>query len=473
MFRSVRARLMFTTALLVIGVVIAVVVADVRRTRRLIVASKEAEAKAYASALAAMSLVDLIEHNWGNVHYSLRQAMNQDEDMVFAILSDATVQNRMVAAQPAELDGSYVPDLVRKQVTDAALAPYEEMRAEQTVLVRDVLFGAKNSAPSLRAREGERIVEVDRALFNYAGERIGTLRIGISLRAVDRATREAIASAALSGGVALAIAMLLTYFLASRLTRPLEALSARMRGVGKGEIEGDAKVTGNDEIADLGRAFNSMLTGLRQKKMLEKYVPKGARDDIDKRSSGSVALGGERVRRVIMFSDLRGFTSMSERLAPDAVVRLLNTYLEGMTKVILEHGGDINEYIGDAILAVFSEPKDAVAAAVAMQRALAEIRKTTDDEDMKTLRMGIGLHVGECVLGNIGTLERVKFGVVGDTVNLAARIQDRSRDGKHTCILVSDALRSETERAGFGYELVGDLAMKGKAEPVRVFEVVA
>ncbi len=76
-------------------------------------------------------------------------------------------------------------------------------------------------------------------------------------------------------------------------------------------------------------------------------------------------------------------------------------------------------------------------------------------------------------LGNIGTLERVKFGVVGDTVNLAARIQDRSRDGKHTCILVSDALRAETERAGFGYELVGDLAMKGKAEPVRVFEVVA
>ena len=105
-----------------------------------------------------------------------------------------------------------------------------------------------------------------------------------------------------------------------------------------------------------------------------------------------------------------------------------------------------------------------------MQDALEVVRRETDNEDLRALRMGIGIHIGDVVEGNIGTVERVKFSVVGDTVNLAARIQDRSRDGKHTFIFVSDTVRDETKDVA--YDLVGDLTFKGKAEPVRVFEVM-
>jgi class 3 adenylate cyclase len=206
-------------------------------------------------------------------------------------------------------------------------------------------------------------------------------------------------------------------------------------------------------------------------RILEKYVPQGARDELEQYRGGPIAMGGKRVRRAILFSDLRGFTSMSERLAPDVVVALLNGYLKAMTAVILAHGGDINEYIGDAILAVFRDSHAAVTAATAMQVALGKLREETDDENMRALRMGIGIHIGDVVEGNIGTPERVKFGVVGDTVNLAARIQDRSRDGKHTCVLVSPSVRDDVH-AGFDLEVVGDLAFKGKTEPVRVYEVV-
>jgi class 3 adenylate cyclase len=140
-----------------------------------------------------------------------------------------------------------------------------------------------------------------------------------------------------------------------------------------------------------------------------------------------------------------------------------------MTKVILERGGDINEYIGDAILAVFPTSEKAVDAALAMQEALAVLRREADDEDLRALKMGIGIHMGDVVEGNIGSAQRAKFGVVGDTVNLAARIQDRSREGIATLVFVSAVV--STEAASHRYRLVGDLAMKGKAEPVRVFEV--
>ena len=259
-------------------------------------------------------------------------------------------------------------------------------------------------------------------------------------------------------------------WIARQVARPLERLTDEMSAIAELKLDPSPVIPSVIfEVDRVARAVEDIKRGLREKHVLEKYVPRGAREDIAK-GAGTLALGGARVRKAILFSDLRGFTSMSERLEPQAVVGLLNVYLEAMTATILRHGGDINEYIGDAILAVFADAASAVDAAVAMQRELTVLTKTTDNEDVRALRMGIGVHVGEVIEGNIGTNERVKFGVVGDTVNLAARIQDRSRDGKFTCIFVSEAVEREV-RARHALELVGDLVMKGKAVPVQVFEV--
>lgn len=320
--------------------------------------------------------------------------------------------------------------------------------------------------------------------FEYAGARyIGGYhalsgkdpppwRIGVVVpeaEVLERVERSSRTSAWIAAG-GLLVAALCGVWIARQVARPLERLTREMSAIAELKLDPRPVIPSVvSEVDRVARAVEDIKRGLREKNVLEKYVPRGAREDIAKRA-GTLALGGARVRKAILFSDLRGFTSMSERLEPQAVVRLLNVYLEAMTAAILRNGGDINEYIGDAILAVFADAPAAVDAAVAMQRELATLTKTTDDEDLRDLRMGIGVHVGEVVEGNIGTVERVKFSVVGDTVNLAARIQDRSREGRFTCIFVSEAVEREV-RARHALELVGDLAMKGKAEPVRVFEV--
>jgi len=277
-------------------------------------------------------------------------------------------------------------------------------------------------------------------------------------------------------GVAGILAVLAAAFaLSGRITRPLETLNLRLRRITLGELS-PIRIPGRDEVAQLAASFNEMTTWLRQRQLLRRYVPVQARQLIDADVEGRVVLGGQRTRISVLFSDLRGFTALSERLDAAEVVRVLNEYLEVMIEVLHAHGGDVSDYLGDAILAVFHEgpvPSGlrAVRAALRMQEGLDALRSRSDNPHIRTLQMGIGIHTGEAVEGNIGSAERLKHAVVGDTVNLGARIQDRSRDGRHTSILISGATRQDL---GDRVETVffGDERFKGKAEPVAVWEVV-
>lgn len=297
------------------------------------------------------------------------------------------------------------------------------------------------------------------------------------LDAVRAGVRRQVLLLALLGAAALGVMLLLSWRISAHVSRPIEALATRMRRVGEGDLDQQAEVLGEDEVAQLSASFNAMTAGLRQKEALKTMVPEAARRDIERDPSGRIVLGGRRVEATIMFSDLRGFTSMSEAATPTAVVELLNEYLAAMTVVIQRHHGDINEYIGDAILAVFHDRADtpgpvlAVRASLEMQEALEALRLRTRNEILRGLRMGIGLHTGDLVEGYIGAANRTKWGLVGDTVNLAARIQDRSRDGRHTCILVSGATR---ERLGetFSLAFFGDEIFKGKTGTTPVWEIV-
>lgn len=276
------------------------------------------------------------------------------------------------------------------------------------------------------------------------------------------------------GGLVLVVALLLVPVVARRFTEPIATLTQAMTGVGEGVLEKlpERAISGSIEVRAAAESFNQMVIGLRQKKQLEQFVPLGTRQAVENSEGAQQTLGGQRITRTIMFSDLRGFTSMSERLEPDEVMSVLNDYLQLMTGIIRKHDGDINEYIGDAILAVFKDPVSAIRAGYDMYRALEELRETTTSEAVASLRQGIGFHTGDLVEGNIGNQgDRMKLSVIGDTVNLAARIQDRSREGQHTCIFMSGVVR---EHLGKEFEVAhfGDVAFKGKAEPVPVFELV-
>ena len=192
-------------------------------------------------------------------------------------------------------------------------------------------------------------------------------------------------------------------------------------------------------------------------------------------SPSGLKMGGEKRKLTMMMTDLRGFTSLSERLAADRVVTLLNRYLTAMVPIIRQYQGTIDEFIGDAIFVLFGAPvwqeddaERAVACAVAMQLAMEEVNAENRKEDLPEVEMGIGLHTGQVVVGNIGSPERMKYGVVGSHVNLTSRIQ--------ACTIGGQILVSETTRQELGNKLkIGkqmEVRAKGVEQPVVLFEAL-
>ncbi len=185
-------------------------------------------------------------------------------------------------------------------------------------------------------------------------------------------------------------------------------------------------------------------------------------------------LGGEKRRISILLADLRGFTPLSESLPPETIVALVNGYLGIMSEVIIEHGGTIDEFIGDAILVLFGAPiersdhaRASVTCAQAMQRAMEEVNRRNAEAGLPAVAMGIGINTGEVVVGNIGSERRAKYGVVGHNVNLAARIESYTSGGQ---ILISESTLSE---AGEGLRVVDELEVtpKGLRAPMTLYEV--
>jgi adenylate cyclase len=181
----------------------------------------------------------------------------------------------------------------------------------------------------------------------------------------------------------------------------------------------------------------------------------------------------------ILFSDIRGFTTLSEKITPEEVVALLNPYLEAMTAIVHKHGGTVDKYEGDAIVAFFGEPVPyadhalrAVRTAVEMMESLDELRQTWKAQERlpERFEIGIGLNTGEVFVGLLGSAQRVNYTVIGDAANLAARLQDQTKTLAWP-ILVNEST-AEMVQEEFDLELAAETLVKGKAEPVRIFKVL-
>ena len=210
------------------------------------------------------------------------------------------------------------------------------------------------------------------------------------------------------------------------------------------------------------------------RKTFGRYLSKDIVENLLSSPEG-LALGGEKRTITILMSDLRGFSALSEKLDPEQVVAMLNLYLGKMPDVVTHHNGTIDEFIGDAVLALFGAPtareddvQQAAACAIEMQLAMKEVNEENKRNGFPELEMGIALNTGECVVGNIGSQKRAKYGVVGSHVNLTGRIESYTVGGQ---ILVSastaNALEGELE---LGDEL--KLGAKGFKEPVIVYDLL-
>jgi class 3 adenylate cyclase len=270
------------------------------------------------------------------------------------------------------------------------------------------------------------------------------------------------------------------YFVSRSLLRPIGVLSRAMTRVAEGDLEVRAPVTSNDEIGALTGQFNAMIEGLREREQLRetfgRYVDESVAATILRRQAsggGQGARSGETGEATILFSDIAGFTTIAEYLTPAELVGALNDYLETVLTPIREHGGVVHTFIGDGLFASFnmpltceSHPVAAVRAALDIQRAVGS--RTFGDQGV-ALATRIGISTGPVIGGDIGAGKRMNFTLLGDTVNLAARLEELNKQ-YGTRILVSQSTRDACGET-FRFDSLGSVTVRGRSESVAIFSV--
>ena len=190
-------------------------------------------------------------------------------------------------------------------------------------------------------------------------------------------------------------------------------------------------------------------------------------------------LGGEARVMTFMFSDIRGFTPISEKYKtdPEGLTKLINRFLTRMTNVIIANGGTIDKFMGDCIMAFWNAPLEnedhqmlAVMTASQMQTELARLNEELTEQGLPKINIGIGINTGPCLVGNMGSDQRFDYSVIGDAVNLASRLESSSKTLGKTLVI------SENTRCGiehiFPFEFIDSITVKGKTEPIKVYTVI-
>ncbi|MCB1179905.1 MAG: adenylate/guanylate cyclase domain-containing protein [Leptospiraceae bacterium] len=223
-----------------------------------------------------------------------------------------------------------------------------------------------------------------------------------------------------------------------------------------------------------------MMIEANTKKLMERYLPPQLIGELYTHNA-SLEPGGKIQRVSILFSDIRSFTSISESMSPEEIVYFLNDYLSDMTEIIFNHQGTIDKFIGDAIMTIFGAPiqgKDdalrAIKTAIEMNFNLSNFNKKHPQLE-KGLEVGIGIHTGEVIAGNIGSDKRLDYTVIGDAVNLSSRIQDLTKFYKCPILIsesTKDELSNDTIDQGFVTREVDKVIVKGKTESVKIFEIL-
>jgi adenylate cyclase len=212
------------------------------------------------------------------------------------------------------------------------------------------------------------------------------------------------------------------------------------------------------------------------KRLFSRYVSKDVFDQV-LQNPELAELGGKRRTMSVLFSDVRGFTAITERGEPEALVAQLNEYFSRMVEVVFAHRGTLDKFVGDMVMALFGAPLDdeahadhAVSAALDMVRALDELNRKWQSEGRPALGIGIGVNSGEMIAGNIGAETIRSYTVIGDAVNLGARLESLNKDYR-TTIIISDRTR-RLLRKSYNLRSLGPVTVKGKSESVEIFEVV-
>lgn len=403
-----------------------------------------------ANNLAASAKTPLVTNDELTLLVLVKDAM-RDSDVAYVIVADA--DGKVLAqSEPSTIEGPIN--------RPGDLAPLKD----------DLLIQTYRTA-------GRRIIDFAVPLV-YSQVPVGSLYLGFSQRAMDAALARARNEAAVITLAMVVVGIGGAIGLAALLSRRINRLVQGTRAIGEGNFNVSLAVTSNDEIGVLTESFNQMARSLREKEMIKRaftrYVAREVVEEILK-DPERLVLSGARREVTVLFCDVRGFTRMSERLSPDEVMLLLNDFYTLMIETTFKHDGTLDKFLGDAVMATFGAPiahpdhsLRAVRTALAMQAGVVELNARRQKAGKELVTVGIGVSAGEAVAGTVGTEDRMEYTVIGDSVNLAARLESNAKPGQ---ILISHRTY-EAVREDVNARSLGPIRVKGKEEVVEVYEVL-
>ncbi|HVZ81743.1 MAG TPA: adenylate/guanylate cyclase domain-containing protein [bacterium] len=337
-----------------------------------------------------------------------------------------------------------------------------------------------------KTRDGREIYDIGAPVLTFtvdaAGQRVnlkvGEAHIGMNQNTITKAVRYVAMAIILTTVMILLIGILFMTIFVTILVKPIRLLVNGVSAIASGDFDQKINIKRADELGDLTDAFNDMAKSLREKEVIKgafsKYVTKSVVDRILQHQDG-LKLGGEKKTVTVFFSDIRGFTPMSEVLTAEQVVHILNEYFTAMTAIIFKYEGTLDKFMGDAIMAVYGAPIDfpdhaerAVLAALEMSEKMKELQAKWRSEGKREVNIGIGINTGEVVVGNIGSNERMEYTAIGDNVNLTQRLESVAEKGQ---ILISSATYEKVKHK-VDAVMLDPIKVKGKAEKVVAYSVI-
>jgi adenylate cyclase len=438
------------------------------------------EAQTLATAMADAWGNELIDENWNQIRYQIGATMERNQDFVYFMVSDTRRGGRVIAASPNDVIGQFVPDVAPAELTDRALlAEDEEPAITETWILREIRVGHEEEP---RALPGDPIIEAASPV-TFEGNRVGVLRVGVSMRRVDEARRVILEDALTAGALCFLVGIVIAWLVARRLTAPVRALEVSASRMASGDLAHRSEVSVLNEIGALSREFNRMADALDKsfKRLrgtlasFERFVPRKFLLVVAPEGIENIQIGSRAERTItILFSDIRGYTSISESSTPEEMFNLLNEYLPEMGEAIDSNGGFVDKYIGDAIMALFDEAHTdgALSAARDMRERLASLNTRREAAGKQRFDIGIGLHRGTVIMGTVGFKSKIESTVIGDAVNAASRVEGLTKQ-YHVHVLVTEAVVDALQHPDrFALRVVDQAAkIRGKDEPIKLYTI--
>ena len=273
----------------------------------------------------------------------------------------------------------------------------------------------------------------------------------------------------------LGVTLLGSIRIARRITRPIATLAAAAREIERGNYAIDVPASGSFEIDELASAFSGMARGLVERDTMRDILGKVSSPQVaEQLLKGEIELGGAEIEASVIFTDVRNFTALAETLTPTQSLGLLNEFLTEISRIVEQHEGVVDKYIGDGVMAVFGAPvpragdtQRSVMAAIAIRNGVRALGVRLAARGLPNPEVGCGLNTSNMIAGNIGSPERLNYTVLGDGVNLAARLEGLTKR-YHVPIVAGERVRDRSE--GFVWRELDRVRVRGRVRAERIFE---